>query len=74
MPNVTTVYDKISVIGSGAWGTALGVAAAQAGRTVTLWAREEGVVESINSKHENVLFLPGAALPTALSASRVASR
>jgi len=60
---------KIGVIGAGAWGTALGVAAAQAGRSVTLWAREEEAVDSINSKHENAPFLPGIALPKTITAT-----
>ena len=62
-------YRDLAVIGSGAWGTALGVVAALAGRKVTLWARESDVVDSINSKHENVRFLSGIALPTALTAT-----
>ena len=47
----------------------MGAVAAQAGRKVTLWARESDVVESINSKHENVRFLAGIALPSALAAT-----
>ncbi|MBS0278820.1 MAG: NAD(P)-dependent glycerol-3-phosphate dehydrogenase [Proteobacteria bacterium] len=62
-------YKSLAVIGAGAWGTALGVAAALAGRAVTVWARESAVVDSINSKHENVLFLPGIALPAAITAT-----
>ncbi|HEY4124202.1 MAG TPA: NAD(P)H-dependent glycerol-3-phosphate dehydrogenase [Rhizomicrobium sp.] len=62
-------YNNIAVIGSGAWGTALGAVAALAGRKVRLWARESDVVESINSKHENVRFLPGFTLPAAVKAT-----
>lgn len=62
-------YRSLAVIGAGAWGTALGVAAALAGRDVTVWAREAAVVDSINSKHENVLFLPGIVLPQAITAT-----
>ena len=40
-----------------------------AGRKVTLWAREAEVVDSINSKHENVRFLTGIALPLAVTAT-----
>ncbi|HEY2033808.1 MAG TPA: NAD(P)H-dependent glycerol-3-phosphate dehydrogenase [Rhizomicrobium sp.] len=65
----TATYRNIAVIGSGAWGTALGAVAAVAGRKVTLWAREEDVVDSINSKHENVRFLAGIALPPAVTAT-----
>jgi glycerol-3-phosphate dehydrogenase (NAD(P)+) len=65
----TDAYSHIGVIGAGAWGTALGAAAALAGRRVTLWARETEVIDSINSKHENGLFLGGVALPPAIAAT-----
>src|SRR5215469_14994264 len=61
-------YQKIAVIGGGAWGTALACVAAQNGHAVMLWAREPEVVESINSTHENALFLPDIPLPTNISA------
>lgn len=32
-------YERVGVVGAGAWGTALAVAAARAGRRVTLWSR-----------------------------------
>jgi glycerol-3-phosphate dehydrogenase (NAD(P)+) len=55
------------VIGAGAWGTALALVAAQAGRRVTLWARESAVVDSIKSKRENTLFLSGVVLPDSIA-------
>lgn len=70
MPKETVSYKNIAVIGAGAWGTALGVVASQAGRQVTVWARESDVVETINSKHENVRFLSGIALPLAITATQ----
>jgi glycerol-3-phosphate dehydrogenase (NAD(P)+) len=62
-------YDRIGVIGAGAWGTALALTAARAGRTVRLWAREAEVVESVSRRGENALFLPAVALPTAITAT-----
>ena len=50
------------VIGGGAWGTALAQVCARAGLTTTLWAREAEVVEDINARHENRLFLGGVHL------------
>jgi glycerol-3-phosphate dehydrogenase (NAD(P)+) len=51
----------ISVIGGGAWGTALAqVMATQ--EDIILWAREPEVVASINAARENTLFLPGIKL------------
>ncbi len=62
-------YEKVGVIGGGAWGTALALVAAQAGRRTVLWARESQVVDSINRHHENTHFLPGIALPAAIHAT-----
>lgn len=61
--------EHIGIVGAGAWGTALGAAAARAGRRVTLWAREEDVVASVNSVRENTRFLPGISLEGAITAS-----
>jgi glycerol-3-phosphate dehydrogenase (NAD(P)+) len=62
-------FDTVAVLGAGAWGTALAQVAAAAGRKVTIWAREPDVVESINGEAENVLFLPGIKLNTAIQAT-----
>jgi glycerol-3-phosphate dehydrogenase (NAD(P)+) len=53
---------KIGVIGGGAWGTALAQVAAGDGERVILWAREAEVVESINARHVNELFLSNVRL------------
>lgn len=66
--SITTV----SVIGGGAWGTALAQTLALSGRQVLLWAREPDVVEDINARHVNRLFLPGIALePSIRATSRI---
>lgn len=67
--NTYAQLQNVSVIGGGAWGTALAQTCASAGRDVHLWAREADVVHSINSLHENQRFLPGAALLPAIHAS-----
>ncbi len=59
----------ISVIGAGAWGTALAKHLAEKGLHVRLWAYEEEVVHAIQDKHENSIFLPGVALPRTLLAT-----
>lgn len=59
---------KVGVIGGGAWGTALAQVAAQGGETL-LWAREPEVVDSINGRQENALFLPGVPLSASLRAT-----
>ena len=59
--------NAIGVIGAGAWGTALAVAALRGGCSVTLWAREAEVVETIHTSHRNILFLPDVELDPALA-------
>ena len=60
---------RIGVIGAGAWGTALAKHLAVKGLEVRLWAYEREVVDAINRKHENPVFLPGVALPSSLGAT-----
>jgi len=59
---------KVTVVGGGAWGTALADLLARKGEQVTLWARESEVIESINHRHRNDMFLPGAELAQGLRA------
>ena len=62
-------FDRLGVIGGGAWGTALAQVGASDGRDVLLWAREPEVVEAVNSDHENSIFLPGRKLDPAIRAT-----
>jgi Glycerol-3-phosphate dehydrogenase len=60
---------RIAVIGAGSWGTALSQVLATSGYEVSLWAREEEICKSINTKHENILFMPGVLLSDKINAS-----
>ncbi len=60
---------SIGVIGAGAWGTAMAQALSAGGRKVIIWAREHEVVEAINTKHENTIYLPGIPLDKNLKAT-----
>src|SRR4030095_16245738 len=60
---------KLGVIGGGAWGTALAQVAASGGRGTLLWGMEDDVVEAINARSENPLFLPSIALDPAIRAT-----
>jgi glycerol-3-phosphate dehydrogenase (NAD(P)+) len=66
---MTKPFESVAVLGAGAWGTALAQVAAQAGRSVTIWAREPEVVEAVNSRHENRLFLPNIPLSPSIVAT-----
>lgn len=56
-------------MGAGGWGTTLANLLAGAGHDVRIWAREPEVVEAINCRHENPVFLPDAPLNERLIAS-----
>ena len=60
---------KVTVLGGGAWGTALGCVAVAAGHDVILWARDESAARSINNKHRNNVYLPDVVLPDRLQAT-----
>ena len=61
-------FDKVAVIGAGAWGTALAMTADRAGRRVSLWAREAEVVEAVARDRRNP-FLPDYPLPVEIAVS-----
>ncbi len=54
--------ERIGIIGAGAWGTALALAARRAGREVVLWARDPELAAEIEAAHENPRYLPGVPL------------
>jgi len=60
---------KIGVIGGGAWGTALAQVGAAGGRECLLWALEPEVVEAVNGRHENIVYLAGVPLAEGLRAT-----
>lgn len=59
----------VAVIGAGAWGTALARVLANKGVPTVIWAREPEVVEAINERHENTMFLAGHDLGVDLRAT-----
>ncbi|KGE71258.1 NAD(P)H-dependent glycerol-3-phosphate dehydrogenase [Spirochaeta lutea] len=61
---------SIGMIGGGAWGTAIGKILAEKGHQVQIWAYEQELVDSINTRQENNLYLPGVSLPANLTADR----
>ena len=60
---------KCTVMGAGAWGTALASLLSENGHQVTLWAFEPDVSESVNASHENRRFLAGVPLHPQLQAT-----
>lgn len=58
----------ILVLGAGAWGTALAIAAGTRHR-VTLHARDAALAQGIAQQRENAKYLPGFALPAGVTAT-----
>jgi len=59
--------SRITVLGSGAWGTAIALSLVRkGGHEVTLWSHRAESAEALNRHRENLHFLPGFALPEAL--------
>jgi glycerol-3-phosphate dehydrogenase (NAD(P)+) len=63
----------VAVLGAGSWGTTLANLLADKGHEVRLWAYETEVVDSINHRHENSVFLAGCPLAESLRASNDAA-
>ncbi len=57
---------KISVLGAGAWGTAIAMAAATQ-HAVCLWARNEAHARDITAARRNLRYLPEVTLPSQLA-------
>lgn len=60
---------RIGVVGAGAWGTALAQMLASDGREVLLWAREAELIDEINLRARNPLYLPDAVLAQSIRAT-----
>lgn len=59
---------RVAVVGAGSWGTAVAAIVCE-NAEVTLWARDPGVAEKIDTAHENPRYLTGIPLPISLSAT-----
>jgi glycerol-3-phosphate dehydrogenase (NAD(P)+) len=57
---------RISVIGAGAWGTALSILAQRAGCETRLWVRRAEQAAELARDHANATYLPGIALDPAI--------
>lgn len=59
---------RAAVLGAGAWGTTFAMVLADAGCDVTVWGRDAQVCRQIRDEHRNEAYLPGVALPAAVTA------
>ena len=58
---------KISVLGAGAFGTAIAITMARGGQDVTLWGRDTIDINQIIKTRENKLYLPDVRLPNEIN-------
>lgn len=56
---------NITILGAGAWGTALAIALAPR-HAVVLWGREQAAMQAAQAQRENKAYLPGFSLPDGL--------
>ena len=60
---------KVTVIGSGSWGTALAVMLAQNGHEVMIWSRRQDAVDELLIDRKNERYLPGIEIPENIQAT-----
>ena len=61
-----SLQRKITVLGAGAWGTALAIHLAKVGHSVYLWTHRSEQADQLVKAKENSRYLPGIALPDGL--------
>jgi glycerol-3-phosphate dehydrogenase (NAD(P)+) len=54
---------KVTVLGTGSWGTALAFHLGTAGHDVRLWGRNPELIEEMTSRRANAIYLPDIVLP-----------
>ena len=62
-------FRGATVIGAGAWGTALAIQLARAGHAVCLWSRDGEHAAAMQSEHRNNRYLPDCRFPPPLEAT-----
>jgi glycerol-3-phosphate dehydrogenase (NAD(P)+) len=71
---VARVTGRVSIVGAGGWGTALGVLLARKGIRVLLYARRPEIAAEITDARENRRLLPGIPLPEGVTVTAEISR
>ncbi|MFQ5746452.1 MAG: NAD(P)H-dependent glycerol-3-phosphate dehydrogenase [Gemmatimonadota bacterium] len=61
--------ERIAVLGSGSWGSALADLLVRNGHDVSMWCFEVEVAEAITARHRNEKYLPGISLADDLRAT-----
>ena len=61
--------SKITVFGSGQWGSVMAQVLSDAGNHVLMWGRNQSVVDEINTAHTNSRYLDSNSLPNGVNAT-----
>jgi glycerol-3-phosphate dehydrogenase (NAD(P)+) len=64
MPSDT--LHQAAVLGAGSWGTALAIHLGSIGHGVTLWGRDEALIDEMTSRRANPTYLPDITFPAPL--------
>lgn len=67
--NASASGPRVTVIGSGSWGTTFGKILADGGAQVTMWARRPEQALEISEGKRNSKYLPGINLPRSMTAT-----
>lgn len=60
--------SRITILGAGAWGTALALTLARrGGHDIALWSHSPVLAEQLSETGENILYLPGFTLPAGIA-------
>ena len=60
---------RVTVIGSGSWGTALAVMLAKNDHEVMIWSRRQDAVDELINDRKNERYLPGIVIPENIKAT-----
>jgi glycerol-3-phosphate dehydrogenase (NAD(P)+) len=61
------VIRTVAVLGAGSWGTSLAVHLSRVGHDVRLWARDPALVDDMEARRANAVYLPDVTLPDSVS-------
>ena len=61
--------SKVTVLGTGSWGSTLAQVLSDAGNHVLMWGRNQDIVDEINTKHTNRKYLDENILPLGIAAT-----
>ncbi|QDY69648.1 NAD(P)H-dependent glycerol-3-phosphate dehydrogenase [Qingshengfaniella alkalisoli] len=64
--NHPSAIEQLTILGAGAWGTALAAISRRAGQRVTLWGRDAEILADIKHVQKNPRFLPDIELPAGI--------